>query len=149
MPTKTTYIEGDTFSKEGMKVTARYNDSRKDKVLADNSYTIIPNRALTMNDKKVTISYTENGITKTAMQNIIVNQKTTPISDSKEYKLGDTNEDGKIDFKDMLAINKHRLKKTLLTGESLKAADVNKDGEVDFKDMLKINKYRLGKINSL
>lgn len=54
-----------------------------------------------------------------------------------------------MDFKDILAINKHRLNKAQLTGERLEAADVNKDGKVDFMDILKINKYRLGKISSL
>ena len=62
---------------------------------------------------------------------------------------GDANGDGKVDFKDMLAINKHRLGKVKLTGVNLEAADVNGDGIADFKDMLKINKYRLGKIDSL
>ena len=73
------------------------------------------------------------------------------INITKIIKLakGDANGDGEVDFKDMLAINKHRLKKKVLTGEKLIVADVNKDGEVDFKDMLKINKYRLGKISSL
>ena len=149
IPTKTTYTEGETFNKAGMKITARYNDSRKDKVLADNSYTITPNRALETSDKKVTISYAENGETKSIDQSIIVNAKETQEPEIQEYKLGDASGDGVVDFKDMLVINKHRLGKEALTGKYLEAADVTKDGQVDFKDMLRINKYRLGKTSTL
>ena len=62
---------------------------------------------------------------------------------------GDTNGDGKADFKDMISINKHRLKKKALDMEFLKAGDVNQDNKVDIKDMIKINKYRLKKITQL
>ena len=62
---------------------------------------------------------------------------------------GDANGAGIVDFKDILAINKHRLGKVLLTGEKFEAADVTGDGVVDFKDMLLINKYRLGKIDEV
>jgi len=62
---------------------------------------------------------------------------------------GDANGDNKVDFEDMLQINKHRLGKVQLIGIYLEAAEVTGDGEVTFEDILKINKYRLGKINSL
>lgn len=62
---------------------------------------------------------------------------------------GDVNGDGKVDFSDILQINKHRLEKITLKAEYVIAADANDDGEVDFSDILKINKYRLGKINVL
>ena len=62
---------------------------------------------------------------------------------------GDANGDGKVDLKDILAINKHRLGKTELAGGYLEAADVTGDNKVDLKDILQINKYRLGKIKEL
>lgn len=62
---------------------------------------------------------------------------------------GDANGDNVVDFMDILAINKHRLGKAQLTGDSLTAADVNEDGNIDFMDILQINKYRLGKIEGL
>ena len=58
---------------------------------------------------------------------------------------GDANGDGKVDLKDILAINKHRLGKAELAGGYLEAADVTGDNKVDLKDILQINKYRLGK----
>ena len=62
---------------------------------------------------------------------------------------GDANGDGEADLKDILKINKHRLKKSLLTSEYLLAGDVNKDNEVNLKDILRINKFRLKKIDIL
>ena len=62
---------------------------------------------------------------------------------------GDSNGDGNADLRDILVINKHRLKKASLTGEYLQAGDVNEDGKSDLRDILQINKYRLGKINEL
>ena len=62
---------------------------------------------------------------------------------------GDTNGDGKTDLKDILLINKHRLKKVNLENEYLLASDATDDQKVDLKDILKINKFRLGKINEL
>ena len=67
---------------------------------------------------------------------------------ARQLKLkGDVNGDGKVDVKDIMIINKHRLNKSKLTNEYYTAGDVNKDGKVDIKDILQINKYRLGKIS--
>ncbi len=221
-PSKTEYIERQTFDRAGMEVTAHYNDETT--AVVDN-YTISPTEPLTINDKTITVSYTENGITQTATQAITVNPKSveritieneptkknyvqgdilntdglkirayynndtnevitngftcspttlnavgtqkitvtyqnktatfnvtvTAKQEPKPEKLlkGDVNGDGKVDFLDILAINKHRLGKTLLKGIYLEAADVNGDNVADFKDILQINKYRLGKINSI
>ena len=62
---------------------------------------------------------------------------------------GDADGDGQADIKDILSINKHRLKKASLALEYLLAADVNEDGKTDIKDILQINKFRLGKIQTL
>ena len=221
-PSKTEYIEGQTFDRERMQVTAHYNDETT--AVVDN-YTISPTRALQISDKSITVSYEENGITQTAEQEITVKAKSldriaieneptkknytegdtlntqgltirayynngtnevitngftcspttlntvgtqkitvtyqnktatfnvtvTAKQEPKPEKLlkGDVNGDGKVDFLDILAINKHRLGKTLLKGIYLEAADVNGDNVADFKDILQINKYRLGKINSI
>ena len=71
------------------------------------------------------------------------------IVEPEKLLKGDANGDGKVDFLDILAINKHRLGKTQLKGIYLEAADVTGDNKADFTDILKINKYRLGKISSL
>lgn len=63
--------------------------------------------------------------------------------------LGDATGDGKVDFKDMVTINRHRLNKKKLEKEFLIAGDVNGDNKVDFKDLVKINRFRLNKITEL
>ena len=74
-PNKTTYIEGDIFSTEGMVVTARYIDETTEVI---SNYTINPNIALTIEDTEVIINY--GG--KTATQAITVNVNTTGLNSS-------------------------------------------------------------------
>lgn len=58
-PTKTTYVEGETFDTSGMVVKAIYDDGSKETVT---NYTFSPNRALTTSDTVITIAY--NGFTE-------------------------------------------------------------------------------------
>lgn len=71
-PTKTTYSEGESFSKDGMVVTATYKNDYKEAV---DFYTCDPSTsvALTTSDHSVTISYEEAGITATTTLPITVN----------------------------------------------------------------------------
>ena len=75
MPNKTVYEEGETFDKTGMMVVAIYSDNTRAVIT---NYTYSPTGSLKTTDKKVTISYTEGNITKTAEINITVNAKPTP-----------------------------------------------------------------------
>ena len=84
-PTKTTYKAGEKFSTNGMEITATYSDGTTKKVT---TYTCNPNTstALKTTDKKVTISYKENNITKTAELDIQVTD--TTVSDKKHQDAG-------------------------------------------------------------
>ena len=73
-PNKTKYKVGEKFDKTGMVITAYYDDLSSKEVT---DYTYSPDGALTFNDKKITISYTENGVTKTVNQDINVESSTT------------------------------------------------------------------------
>ena len=73
-PSKTTYIEGQNFDKTGMKVTATYNDGTTKEVT---NYTITDGNNLTIGKTSVTVSYTEDGITKTTAVQITVTAKQT------------------------------------------------------------------------
>ena len=209
-PDKIVYIEGEAFKKEGLVVVKKYHNGTEIEIL---DYTVLDGENLTKEKTFVTISYIENEITETTIQDITVEEKlevtsnkyeiqdeyiskvqpNTSISELKnqlettaleiniyskddvlqestaiietgmklELKTtnelialtivvkGDSNGDGNANIKDILEINKHRLKKVELSGEYLKASDVNDDGVSDIKDILQINKYRLGKINEL
>lgn len=71
-PTKTTYEYGDTLSTSGMVVTASYSDSRS---AAISSYSCSPTTFSTVGNQRVTVSYTENGVTQTTTFNVTVNRK--------------------------------------------------------------------------
>lgn len=57
------------------------------------------------------------------------------------YILGDTNEDGTVDLKDVLMIQNYQARVLTLTGSQFLAADVNADGIVNVDDALNIQKY--------
>lgn len=105
------------------------------KVFDKNNNELTGNEIVVTTDDEITLIFTKGELQKKIFLQTIVN--------------GDVNGDGKADFNDMLAINKHRLNKKLLEGAYLKAGDIDKNENVDFSDMLKINKFRLGKIENL
>lgn len=70
VPTKTTYTAGENFDTAGMVVTAAYSDAESAPITG---YTVTDGTDLTAGKATVTISYTENGVTKTTTQAITVN----------------------------------------------------------------------------
>ena len=87
-PTKTTYTEGEKFDKAGMKVTATYSDGTTKEI---RNYAYIPAGELKTTDKTITVSYTENEVTKTATQEITVvakgNSGDEPGGETEKAKL--------------------------------------------------------------
>ncbi len=71
-PSKTTYTVGDTLSTSGMVVQATYSDGSKKNVTG---YTCSPTKLLKEGSQKVTVSYTDGSITKTALFLVAVNKK--------------------------------------------------------------------------
>ena len=108
----TEYVVGQVFDTTGMEVIATFDNETQEAIT---DYIVIPERVLTTEDTKVVISYTVNGVTKTLEQEIKVILK------------GDMNRDNEVNFRDILVINNHRLRKTQLTGIYLEAADVTED----------------------
>ena len=74
-PTKTEYTVGEKFEKAGMTIKATYDDGTGAIVTDTSKFTVTPAGALAMTDTKVTVSYTEGGVTKTAEQIITVKAK--------------------------------------------------------------------------
>ena len=72
-PAKTTYTAGETFDPAGMVVEATYSNGA---TLKCTGYSYEPNTPLTDGTTKVTIRYTEGGVTKTVEQAITV---TAPV----------------------------------------------------------------------
>ena len=71
-PTKKTYNVGEYFSKSGMVVTAYFDDGSSSVITG---YSYSPTSALNMSTKTITISYTHEGITKTATVSITMRYK--------------------------------------------------------------------------
>lgn len=97
-PTKTSYLAGDTFNTAGMVITASYGLANSAAILTTaevtGSCTITP-QPLTDGTTKVTISYSEGGITVSTTQNVTVTHKLTSIAVTTNptkttYEYGDT-----------------------------------------------------------
>lgn len=76
-PTETAYEIGDTIDLTGMVVHAFYSDGTSREV---SNYTYSPHVVSSASDTEVTITYTEDGITKTAIQDITVGNTPNLVS---------------------------------------------------------------------
>lgn len=72
-PTKKVYEYGDSFQSAGMVVKATYSDGATADVTG---YSCSPTLLSTVGTQTITVSYTENGVTKTATTSVTVNRKT-------------------------------------------------------------------------
>ena len=96
-PNKTTYIEGQDFDKSGMKVIAKYSDNTEKEVT---NYTITDGDNLAIGKISVTISYTEDGVTKTTTQpvtvtkglEIVINEYNVINQNGQKYIIVDKND---------------------------------------------------------
>ena len=84
---QTEFEVGDTFSYEGLVVTAHYSDTTEAVVTG---YTVSGYDMATAGTQTVTVSYTEDGITKTANYSITVKAKELPPVDPDEPETPDT-----------------------------------------------------------
>ena len=71
-PTKTTYLEGESFDATGMVVKATYSDASQEDVTASCTFSPSTSTELTSSNTAITISYTENAVEKTTSQAITV-----------------------------------------------------------------------------
>ena len=76
-PTETAYEIGDTIDLTGMVVHAFYSDGSSHAI---SDYTYSPHVVSSASDTEVTITYTEDGITKTAIQDITVGNTPNLVS---------------------------------------------------------------------
>ena len=91
-PDKTDYVEGDAFDATGMVVSANYSDGS---IKSVSGYTVTPSVNLTVSDNKVTVSYTEEGITCTADVAIKVKAKSNAdvVVEDEDYSAWNLYED--------------------------------------------------------
>lgn len=77
LPTKTAYLDGDSVDMTGAVVKGYYNDGTNATIT---EYTTVPASTVALTDTKITVSYTENGITKTDEFPIVVTKKLSSIA---------------------------------------------------------------------
>ena len=82
MPEKTSYIEGQAFIPQGMKISAEYENFKEEVT----EYVVKPNRPLVSSDTGVTVEYSLNGVTKTVVIPITVAPKTLESIFAKQTK---------------------------------------------------------------
>jgi hypothetical protein len=83
-PTKKVYEYGDSFQSAGMVVKATYSDGATANVTG---YSCSPTLLSTVGTQTITVSYTENGVTKTATTSVTVNRKTISTVPSQSGSL--------------------------------------------------------------
>ena len=95
-PTKTEYEIGEKLDTSGLVVTARYSDGSA-AVLTETQYTLTGFSSEEAGEKTVTVSYTEDGVTKTAAFVVTVKELPSVVLEGieitapakTEYKVGD------------------------------------------------------------
>lgn len=94
-PIKTSYVEGEKFDSTNMIVTATYSDGSS-QVITD--YQVIDGEDLKLNQQSVTISYTEDGVTKTTTVNVTVEEKI--VSENLEINISEyaVEQDGEMKY---------------------------------------------------
>lgn len=80
-PTKTRYVEGETFDTTGMKVFGKYSDRTEAEI---SNYTIDKEDALTLEDKEITITGPEG---KTCTLSITVLAVNLKVTEAKTYRV--------------------------------------------------------------
>lgn len=94
LPTKTSYMDGETLDLTGLVVTATYDDTTTLDVTAHCAFSPADGDTLTTSDTTILISYTEGTVTKTTSQAITViglsSIAITQAPTTTSYKIGDT-----------------------------------------------------------
>lgn len=123
-PSKTTYTEGENFDKTGMSVKATYSDGNSKNV----DFTVTDGNNLQAGKTSVTVSYTENGVTKTTTQSIQVNEKQ---ENQEQPKLTSISIDGtKYTDGASLIVESDKDTVTIISGESgVKNYSISVNGE--------------------
>ena len=92
---QTAFMEGATFNYNGLVVTAHYSDNSSKEVT---NYTVSSPDMSILGTQEVTVSYTENNITKTASYSIEINRESPPLPPEKELESISLGGDYETDF---------------------------------------------------
>lgn len=167
-PSKLKYVEEENFDRTGMQVEIEYNNGAKKNI---GNYEIKEGTNLKLNQKQVTISYTEDGVTKTASIPIEVREKLRvsysagSITENKYFEkintqvtvkdvLQNITSNGKVEVYNQKG-EKVSGSKYIGTGMKIVAkleeqesqyiavvtGDLNGDGQMNIVDLLRLSRY--------
>lgn len=151
LPDETTTDETITIEEVLNKTELKYNETHLWNISLGTSVTTLT-ETISNIDNLVSINIKSKDDTIKTESTINTGDKIT-ISNSEysnTYEIviyGDVNEDGEINVKDLLAVQKHIIKDSLLKNAALEAADINRDGIISTKDLLLIQKSILNIYN--
>ena len=144
--TTVTSVTSDTVSGEDTTVTSITSDTVSGEDTTTASATETSNTG--SSEDTTTASATETSNTGSGEDTTTTSATETSSTDPTGLVTGDVNLDGKVSTADLLALKKHLLGTSELSGDSLTTADTNKDGKVSTADLLALKKYLLGTIES-
>lgn len=94
--------------------------------------------------KVLTAAGAENAGVVATGNKLAIYENGTLIATRNIVVRGDISGDGKITIADLVRLNRHTLKISILAGEQLAAADVNNNGSVNIQDLVLVNRHILG-----
>ncbi len=138
MPTKTEYGIGEALDTSGLSLKVVYSDG-SEKII-ESGFKTVGYDSETAGTKTVTVVYEE---LETTFEVVVVE------GEEEEILCGDTDGDGKLTPKDVLALRKSLGGVLTLSEEQKLAADCDGDGKLTPKDVLALRKYLGGVITEL
>lgn len=99
-------------------------------------------------NSKIALQVWQMGTSERTVYYRLVLMKIPTYVEGVDYKLGDVDQNGKIEETDGDLVLNYSVGKVGLTEQQLKAADVNKDGKVEALDAAIIKRYATGQISS-
>ena len=135
-PNKIKYTVDEVFVKDGMEVTATYSDNSTKHIT---NYTYSPEGKLKESDKEIVVTYTENGITKTATQAITVEKKAPTNTNTTNTNTTNTNTTNTTNTNTNInnTTNNNTVKNTVAQNTTITIGQQQKDNTVANKELSK------------
>lgn len=127
----------------GYVVSASASAITEDTVLFNAVFTVSADFSDTTEITPVVSYIRNNSASFSVFEGVTASVEVGSVQAGSNIVLGDVNDDGNINAKDMQMVYKASIHEIILIEEQEKAADVNGDGKIDAKDMQLIYRYAI------